>query len=55
MVVLAGCDARAKFHLFNANNTGSCNDCTAWDNCKLRKLAVDDKLLNPNFYFIGDE
>lgn len=55
IVVLAGCDARTKFHLFSAANTGSTNDCTAWDRCKLKEVVVDNNSLPNSFYFIGDE
>jgi hypothetical protein len=54
IVVLAGCDARGKFHLFNAMNSGSTNDCTAWDRCRLKEI-IDNGALPPQFYFIGDE
>jgi hypothetical protein len=54
IVILAGCDARTKFHLFSAKNTGSTNDCTAWDNSNLKKL-IDEGFLPVQFYFIGDE
>jgi hypothetical protein len=30
VVVLAGCDARCRFTMFSAKNTGSCNDIQAW-------------------------
>ena len=43
IVVLAGCDATTKFHLFNADNTGSTNDCTAWDRSKLKELVDSGK------------
>jgi hypothetical protein len=54
IVVLAACDAKTKFHMFSANNTGSTNDCTAWSRCQLKKL-IDEGRLNEKYYLIGDE
>ncbi len=54
LVVLAGCDARCKYTLWNVNNTGSNNDISAWNNSKLKKL-IEDKKLHSDFCFIGDE
>ena len=53
IVVLAGCDARTRFHLFKTNNSGSTNDCIAWKNCRLKTLVEEGKLRD--FLFIGDE
>lgn len=36
LVVLAGCDARTRFTLWNVNNTGSNNDISAWNNSALK-------------------
>ena len=55
IVILAGCDANTKFHLFSAKNTGSTNDCTAWDNCTLKRLIDEEGFLPVQYYFIGDE
>ena len=54
LVVLAGCDARTRFTLWNVNNTGSNNDISAWNNSALKKVLEDHKL-HSDFYFIGDE
>ena len=54
IVILAGCDARCKFHMWNNKNTGSTNDCTAWDNSALKE-RIEDGALPGNYYFIGDE
>lgn len=54
VVILAGCDARTKFHMWNNKNTGSTNDCTAWDNSSLKK-KIDHGALPQRYYFIGDE
>ena len=35
-------------------NTGSNNDCTAWDKSKLKKLA-ESGMLPEEFYLIGNE
>jgi hypothetical protein len=52
MVILAGCDARTRFTLWNCKNTGSCNDCCAWDVCNLRE-SLD---MFPEWIkFLGDE
>jgi hypothetical protein len=54
IVVLAGCDANTKFHLWNASNTGSTIDCTAWDRCGL-KLLIDQGRWPDGYYVLGDE
>jgi hypothetical protein len=54
IVVLAGCDSNTKFHMFCANNTGSTNDCTAWQRCQLKKI-IDEGQLPEGSYIIGDE
>ena len=48
IVVLAGCDARGIFHMWNCMNTGSNNDCTAWDKSKLKEL-VESGMFLKNF------
>jgi hypothetical protein len=40
--------------MFSARNTGSCNDCTAWDRSKLKK-GIDEGRLPNKYFFIGDE
>jgi hypothetical protein len=50
IVILAGCDARTKFHMWNEMNTGSTNDCTAWHNCRLKQLIADEHQLPLQFF-----
>ena len=54
IVVLAGCDARCRFTLFSSQCSGSTNDIMAWEMYSLKTL-LDDGLLPPQYYFIGDE
>jgi hypothetical protein len=54
IVILAGCDANTRFDLWNACNTGSTTDCTAWDNSSLKSL-IENGRLPYEYYFIGDE
>ena len=53
-VILAACDARTKFHVWNAMNTRSTNDITAWNNSSMKK-RIDAGDLPEQFVFIGDE
>ena len=52
MVVLAGCDARTRFTMWNCKNTGSCNDCNAWDVSAFRE-SLD--LFPKWIQILGDE
>ena len=54
MVVLAGCGAQMRFTLFNTANTGTCNDCTAWERSKMKE-RFDEGKLPLQYYFIADE
>ena len=54
IVVLAGCDAQCRFTLFSSQCSGSTNDIMTWEMCGL-KTILDDGLLPPQYYFIGDE
>jgi len=40
--------------MFSARNTGSCNDCTAWERSRLKE-AIDAGRLDGKFFFIGDD
>jgi len=55
LVVLAGCDARCRFTMFSCKNSGSTNDCIAWELSLLKKLIIDDHRLPAQFFLIGDE
>ena len=55
LVVLAGCDARCRFTMFSCKNSGSTNDCIAWELSLLKKLIIDDGSLPHQFFLIGDE
>jgi hypothetical protein len=55
LVVLAGCDADARFICASCNHSGSTNDIIAWGDSKLYKLLEIDKLLPEQYFFIGDE
>ena len=54
MVVLAGCDARMRFHMFSCLSAGSTNDVMAWQFSAM-KLKLDSGALPEPYYFIGDE
>jgi hypothetical protein len=54
LVVLAGCDAKCRFTMFSCKNSGSTNDCIAWE-MSMVKTLIDEGLLPANFYLIGDE
>lgn len=53
--VLAGCDARTKFHMFSCKSAGSCNDISVWQVCDVYKKILQAGLLPAEYYFIGDE
>ena len=55
LVVLAGCDARCRFTMFSCKNSGSTNDCIAWELSLLKKLVIDEGKLPAQFFLIGDE
>ena len=54
LVVLAGCDAKCRFTMFSCVNSGSTNDCTAWDLSEM-KAILDAGKVPDRFFFIGDE
>lgn len=54
IVVLAGCDARMKFHMFCCVSAGSTNDIMAWHFSAMKQLLDSGGLPYP-YYFIGDE
>jgi hypothetical protein len=54
ILILAGCDADLKFHMFSAKNSGSTNDVVAWKLSAL-KSTQDSGLLPSKYFFIGDE
>lgn len=55
LVVLAGCDARCKFTMFSCMNSGSTNDCIAWELSLLKRLINDEGRLPAQYFIIGDE
>jgi hypothetical protein len=54
IVVLAGCDACMRFHMFSCVSAGSTNDILAWHFSAMKKLLDDGGLPAP-YYVIGDE
>jgi hypothetical protein len=54
LVVMAGCDSNCKYYMFSCISAGSTNDIFAWD-CSAMKENLDNHLLAPKCYFIGDE
>ena len=54
LVVLAGCDAALRFHMFSCVSAGSTNDVMAWSFCAMKTLLDNGHLPAP-YYFIGDE
>mgnify|MGYP003387012646 CR=1 FL=1 len=54
LVVLAGCDAQCRFTMWSCKNSGSTNDCIAWDISDLKALLESGRL-PPEFFLIGDE
>ena len=54
VVVLAGCDAYCKFHMFSSTSAGSTNDVIAWRGSNVYQFIADGYL--PSKYFInGDD
>jgi hypothetical protein len=41
--------------MFSCKNSGSTNDCIAWELSLLKKLIIDDRRLPEQFFIIGDE
>jgi hypothetical protein len=54
LVVLAGCDADCCFNIFSCINSGSTNDCLAWD-LSCASSVEEDPNWPSDFYVIGDE
>lgn len=54
LVVLAGCDAHCRFTMWSCQNSGSTNDCLAWDLSTMKRLLEQGKL-PAQFFLIGDE
>lgn len=54
ILILAGCDADLKFHLFSAQNSGSTNDVVAWEMSAL-KAVQDNGLIPYKYFFVDDE
>jgi hypothetical protein len=54
IVVLAGCDSKTRYMMFNCFSTGSTNDILIWNASAVKQL-VDEGRLPPDFFFIGDE
>ena len=54
IVVLAGCDAMLRFHMFSCVSAGSTNDIMAWTFCSMKHLLDNGHLPEP-YYFVGDE
>ena len=55
LVVMAGCDARARFKMFSVMSSGSCHDSIALEFSSWKKDVLDKDLLPPEYYIIGDE
>ncbi len=55
IIVLAGCDADARFISVTANHSGSTNNIIAWNNSKLCKAVELDRRLPAKYFFMGDE
>ncbi len=41
--------------MFSCKNSGSTNDCIAWELSLLKKLVIDEGKLPAQFFLIGDE
>ena len=54
LVVLAGCNADCCFNIFSCMNSGSTNDCLAWDLSSASSI-VDDPNWPSEFYVISDK
>jgi hypothetical protein len=54
LVVMAGCDADCRFHMFSCVSSGSTNDILAWDMSAFKSL-LDEGRLSEDFFVIGDE
>lgn len=54
LVVLAGCDAHCKFHMFNVANSGSTHDSLAWEMSTM-KLLLETGRLPRQYFFVADE
>ena len=55
VIVLAGCDVKARFLSASCNHSGSTNDIIAWQDCNLYNLLEVEKVLPEKYFFIGDE
>jgi hypothetical protein len=55
IIVLAGCDVKARFVCASCNHSGSTNDIIAWQDSNLYRMLEVDKMLPEKYYFIGDE
>jgi hypothetical protein len=55
IVVLAGCDVKARFVSASCNHSGSTNDIIAWNDSKLFTALEVEKRLPSQYFFIGDE
>ena len=55
LVIMAGCDADLNFDVFAANSSGSTHDSIALEFTGFKQLVLDENLLPPEFYVIGDE
>jgi DDE superfamily endonuclease len=54
MVVIAGCDANLKYHMFSCVSSGSTHDSMALEFSAFKTL-LDDGFLPADYYIIGDE
>ena len=55
VIVLAGCDVKARFLSASCNHSGSTNDIIAWQDRNLYNLLEVEKVLPEKYFFIGDE
>jgi len=54
LVCMAGCDAHCRFTMFSSKCSGGTNDVVAWDFTCIKRM-LDEGMLPPEYYFIGDE
>jgi len=52
IVVLAGCDANARFISATCDHSGSTNDIIAWQDCNLYQMLEEEKLLSDKYFLL---
>jgi DDE superfamily endonuclease len=55
IIVLAGCDSKARFICASCSHSGSTNDIIAWQDSELFEAIEVEKLLPMKYFVIGDE